>query len=79
MYKTVAGKDWYLVMNVKKVASTSHDHSIILSSKNEEESWEKATMSSFIDFIDLSSGGHVLSNRMNQSNHDHLDISPNFQ
>ena len=76
--KTATNKDSYFVKNLEKVASTSHDESIICSSENEEELLENATInqSSITDQI---SDDDDFSNPINQqSNYGHLDVSAEF-
>ena len=79
--KTATNKDSYFVKNLEKVASTSHDESIICSSENEEELLENATINQS-SIIDQNSDDDDLSNDLsdpiNQSNYGHLDVSAGF-
>ena len=79
--KTATNKDSYFVKNLKKVASSSLDKSIICSSENEEELLENATInqSSIIDqSSDNDDLSNDLSNPINQSDYGHLDVSAEF-
>ena len=75
--KTATNKDSYFVKNLKKLASTSHDESIICSSDNEEDLLENPIMNQS-SIIDQSSDGDDLSNPFNQSNYGHLHVSAEF-